>query len=134
MAATLPLILLPPSEGKALGGTGLPWSRGAMAIDLDDRRRAVITALATAMHGTEADRATLLGVTGRSLADASAADRRVTKSPTLPAIERYTGVLYDALDHRSLTSAQRKRLPASVVIVSGLGAPSCRRTRSRRTA
>src|SRR3954453_12928292 len=120
MAATLPLILLPPSEGKALAGTGLPWSPGTMAIDLDDRRRAVIAALSTAMHGTEGDRATLLGVTGRSLADASAADRRVTKSPTLPAIERYMGVLYDALDHRSLTAAQRKRLAASVVIISGL--------------
>jgi cytoplasmic iron level regulating protein YaaA (DUF328/UPF0246 family) len=120
MAATLPLILLPPSEGKALGGTGGPWTPRSMAIDLDDQRRKVIAALATAMRGTEAERAKLLGVTGRSLADASAADRRVTKSPTLPAIERYTGVLYDALDHRSLTPAERKRLAKCVVIVSGL--------------
>jgi cytoplasmic iron level regulating protein YaaA (DUF328/UPF0246 family) len=120
MAATLPLILLPPSEGKALGGTGDPWTPGAMAIDLDVQRRTVIAALATAMRAGEAERAKLLGVSGRALADASAADRRVTKTPTLPAIERYTGVLYDALDHRSLTQAQRNRLAASVVIVSGL--------------
>lgn len=91
-----------------------------MALDLDGERRRVIAALATAMRGSEADRAKLLGVTGRTLADASANDRRVTKSPTLPAIERYTGVLYDALDHGSLTATQRKRLAASVVIVSGL--------------
>ena len=120
MAATLPLILLPPSEGKALGGTGDPWRPGAMAIDLDDRRRAVIAALATAMRGSEAERAKLLGVSGRTVADASAADRTVTRSPTLPAIERYTGVLYDALDMASLTRAQRTRLASSVVIVSGL--------------
>jgi uncharacterized protein len=120
MAATLPLILLPPSEGKALGGTGDPWAPGVMAIDLDEQRRKVIAALATAMRGEEAERAKLLGVSGRSLADASAADRQVTKSPTLPAIERYTGVLYDALDHRSLTPAERRRLAKSVVIVSGL--------------
>ena len=120
MASSLPLILLPPSEGKALGGTGAPWSAGAMAIDLDDERRRVIAALATAMRGGEPARAKLLGVTGSGLAAATADDRRVTRSPTLPAIERYTGVLYDALDHGSLTAAQRKRLDASVVIVSGL--------------
>jgi uncharacterized protein len=120
MAATLPLILLPPSEGKAIGGTGDPWTPGAMAIDLEAQRRKVIAALATAMRGAEPDRAKLLGISGRALADASAADRQVTKTPTLPAIERYTGVLYEALDHRSLTPAQRRRLASSVVIVSGL--------------
>jgi len=120
MAATLPLILLPPSEGKALGGTGDPWKPGVMAIDLDDHRQKVIAALATAMRGTEAERAKLLGVSGRTLADATASDKQVTRAPTLPAIERYTGVLYDALDHRSLTQTQRRRLAASVVIVSGL--------------
>jgi hypothetical protein len=120
MGAALPVILLPPSEGKALGGSGVPWKLGAMAIDLDDRRRKVIAALATAMRGTEAERAKLLGVSGRTLADASAADRQVLKTPTLPAIERYTGVLYDALDHGSLTPTQRTRLAASAVIISGL--------------
>lgn len=120
MAPSLPLILLPPSEGKALGGTGAPWSPGAMAIDPDDERRRVIAALATAMRGGEPARAKLLGVIGSNLAAATAADRRVTRTPTLRAIERYTGVLYDALDHGSLTAAQRKRLDASVVIVSGL--------------
>jgi uncharacterized protein len=120
MASSLPLILLPPSEGKAFGGTGAPWSAGAMAIDLDGERRRVITALTGAMRGGEPARAKLLGVTGSTLTAATTDDRRVTRSPTLPAIERYTGVLYDALDHRSLPAAQRKRLDASVVIVSGL--------------
>jgi uncharacterized protein len=120
LATTIPLILLPPSEGKATGGTGAAWTSGAMAVDLDAERRKVIAVLATAMRGGEAKRAKLLGVSGQTLADATAADRHVTKSPTLPAIERYTGVLYDALDHGSLTAAQRRRLDASVVIVSGL--------------
>lgn len=120
MAETLPLILLPPSEGKAAGGDGPPWSPGAMAIDLDTRRARVIAALATAMRRSEADRTRLLGVKGRALADATAANRSVATSPTMPAIERYTGVLYDALDYRSLSAAHRRRLDASVVIVSGL--------------
>ena len=38
----------------------------------------------------------------------------------MPAIERYTGVLYDALDHRSLSVVHRRRLDASLVIFSGL--------------
>ena len=127
MAVTLPLILLPPSEGKATGGDGPPWWPGAMAIDLDARRERVMAALATAMRRSEAERGRLLGVKGATLATATAANRSVATSPTMPAIERYTGVLYDALDYRSLPAACRRRLDASVVIVSGLwglGAPT----------
>lgn len=120
MAVTLPLILLPPSEGKAAGGDGPAWSHGSMAIDLDARRERVLTALVTAMRRSEAERGRLLGVKGRALATATAANRSATTSPTMLAIERYTGVLYDALDHRSLSAAHRRRLDASVVIVSGL--------------
>ena len=35
VARRLPLILLPPSEGKASGGSGPPWAPGCMALDLD---------------------------------------------------------------------------------------------------
>jgi cytoplasmic iron level regulating protein YaaA (DUF328/UPF0246 family) len=120
MATKLPLILLPPSEGKAPGGDGPPWKRGALSIDLDTERARVMRALAAAMKRNEASRAKLLDVKGKALAAATAADRAVTKAPTLPAIERYTGVLYDALDHRSLSATHRRRLNASVVVFSGL--------------
>ena len=120
MASTLPLILLPPSEGKAAGCEGPAWSRGSMAIDLDERRQKVLGTLASVMRRSEADRRRLLGVKGAALAAASAANRSAATSPTMPAIERYTGVLYDALDHRSLSAAQRRRLDASVLILSGL--------------
>ena len=120
MATTLPLILLPPSEGKADGGDGSPWRPGSLSIDLDTRRKAVIRALAAAMKGDEASRAKLLDVKGKALAAATASNRGVTKAPTMPAIDRYTGVLYDALDHRSLSAVLRRRLDASVVIFSGL--------------
>jgi cytoplasmic iron level regulating protein YaaA (DUF328/UPF0246 family) len=115
-----PLILLPPSEGKATGGNEPRWAAGAMRIDLDDQRRAVARALAAAMRGSEVSRRKLLGVTGPSLARATATNRTVLSAPTMPAIERYTGVLYDALDHHTLSSTERRRLGWSVVIVSGL--------------
>ena len=120
MATKLPLILLPPSEGKAGGGDGPPWARGSLSIELDAERARVIRALAAAMRGNGATRATLLDVKGKTLDAATAANRVVAKAPTLPAIERYTGVLYDALDHRSLSATHRRRLEASVVIFSGL--------------
>jgi uncharacterized protein len=119
-ATTLPLILLPPSEGKASGGTGAPWAPGMMEIDLDDRRSDAMAALARAMRGSAATRAKLLGVEGSALASATEADRTVRTSPTLPAIERYTGVLYDALDAGSLSVVHRRRLHGSVIILSGL--------------
>ena len=120
MATTLPLILLPPSEGKAGGGDGPSWTPGSLSIDLDAQRKAVIQALAAAMKGDEASRAKLLDVKGKALAAATDANRAVAKAPTMAAIDRYTGVLYDALDHRSLSAARRRRLDASVVIFSGL--------------
>ena len=120
MPPAMPLILLPPSEGKASGGHGPPWAPGSMAIDLDADRERVLRALATAMRRSEAERGRLLGVKGEALAGATAANRDVREAPTMPAIERYTGVLYDAIDPRSMSAMHRRRLDASVVIVSGL--------------
>jgi len=41
-------------------------------------------------------------------------------APTLPAIERYTGVMYDAIDHQSLDSDAQEVFGNSVIIMSGL--------------
>jgi cytoplasmic iron level regulating protein YaaA (DUF328/UPF0246 family) len=91
-----------------------------MALDLDDRRERVLGALATAMRAGEAARGKLLGVKGAALRAATDANREVRDAPTLPAIDRYTGVLYDALDAGSLPTAARHRLEGWVLIVSGL--------------
>jgi uncharacterized protein len=120
MGARLPLILLPPSEGKAPGGDGPPWRPATMVLDLDEARRTVLDALVGAMDEPPEVRGNLLGVKGAALDAATRANRDARRSPTTPAIERYTGVLYDALDHRSLGSTERRRLNASVLIFSGL--------------
>lgn len=118
--ARTPLILLPPSEGKSAGGTGAPWSPGTMAVDLDEQRAAVLAGLRSAMRWSVARRSKLLGVKGDALAAATAANIEVLGSPTLPAVQRYTGVLYDALDVASLRAAERRRLVDAVLVVSGL--------------
>ena len=116
-----PLILLPPSEGKSSGGDGEPWSPGRSAFpELDERRETAATALRRAMRSAEPARRKLLGVKGEALAAATAANRAVSTSPTMPAIERFAGVLYDALDAASLPVRDRRRLGRQVVIFSGV--------------
>jgi len=41
-------------------------------------------------------------------------------APTLPAIERYTGVMYDAIEHRTLGTDAREAFGQSAIIMSGL--------------
>ena len=72
------------------------------------------------MRRSQAVRSSLLRVKGIALAAATESNLTVATSPTMPAIARYTGVLYEALDHRSLSAAHRRRLDGNVVIVSGL--------------
>lgn len=116
-----PLLLVPPSEGKAPGGAGPAWAPGSMRFpELDERRVKVMAALARAMKRSEAVRGELLGVKGAALAAATITDAAVADGPTLPAIERYTGVLYDALDAAGLAVTHRRRLAGQVVIFSGL--------------
>lgn len=107
-------LLLPPSEGKALGGGRSGWTvdAGTFGDALGDRRTVVVAALTTAGGGD----AKLLGVNGDHLDRAQGANRSLTGSPTLPAWRRYTGVVWDHLDPATLTAAQRR----SIVVVSGL--------------
>ena len=121
-----PLILIPPSEGKAPGGDGPPWSPGTMAVDLDARRQKVMSALRTAMRANEATRSKLLGVKGTALAAATDANRSVGDGPTMAASQRFTGVLYDALDLPSLSTRPRRRAQERLLVLSavfGLVAP-----------
>lgn len=115
-----PLILIPPSEGKAPGGDGPSWRPGTMAVDLDDRRLRVMASLRSAMRGNVEVRSKLLGVKGDALVAATAANRAVAEGPTMPAAERFTGVLYDALGLGALPAAARRRADRSILIPSGV--------------
>jgi hypothetical protein len=61
-----------------------------------------------------------LGVKGVALAAAIKVNRSIAASDTLPALRRYTGVLYDALGYEQLAEPLRDLLDEEVVIVSGL--------------
>ena len=106
-------MLLPPSEGKATGGGRRVWEPESGSFsDLAGDRRAVVDALGGARGGSEK----LLGVKGEHLDRAQSANRSLVGAPTLPAWQRYTGVVWDHLDPADLAVADRRR----IVIVSAL--------------
>ena len=65
-------------------------------------------------------RSKLLGVGAARTAEATATTLVVGSASTRPAIQRYTGVLYDALDYPSLPAKLRRGVDHQVVIFSGL--------------
>jgi len=112
------LILLPPSEGKtpAVRGSAVDWSSLAFP-ELNPYRAKVLEALGTV--SAHEDALALLGV-GASLRDDVERNTRLHEEPAAPAHRIYSGVLYDALGYRSLTSGQRRKADEAVLVVSAL--------------
>lgn len=112
-------LLLPPSEGKAPGGDGPGWdpASGRFGAALEVPRRSVARALARAKGGD----AKLLGVKGEALARAQQANRQLVDAPCLPAVDRFTGVVWDHFDVGGLPLVARERAMASVLVISALG-------------
>ncbi|HSL73987.1 MAG TPA: peroxide stress protein YaaA [Ilumatobacteraceae bacterium] len=110
------MLLLPPSEGKATGGStrsqGWTPDAGAFGNRLHERRLAVVEALAAAGGGDEK----LLGVKADHLLRAQSANSALVGASTLPAWQRYTGVVWDHLDPSTIPAADRRR----IFVVSGL--------------
>jgi len=111
------LILLPPSETKRPGGTGAPLDAARLSLPaLAPQREAVIDAL-VALSGDEAAAMRVLKLSERQRGDVMA-NAALRTSPTMPAVDRYTGVLFDALDAATLPGAARRWLGAHVLIHS----------------
>ncbi|HYH33343.1 MAG TPA: peroxide stress protein YaaA [Pseudonocardia sp.] len=113
------LVLLPPSETKHVGGDGAPLRLDALSHPaLDAVRKALVEELVELAADEEASR--------RALGLSAAQDAEIARnaalwtSPTMPALHRYTGVLYDALDARSLRGAAAARARARLAVGSAL--------------
>ena len=110
-------ILLPPSETKLAGGTGAAIALGSLPLpDLLDKRRAVADALVD-LAADEVAARRVLKLSERQLGDITH-NRMLRSSATMPAADRYTGVLFDALDAATLSAASRRWLGAHVWIHS----------------
>ena len=114
------LVLLPPSEGKAPGGDGPPLDLEALSFPaLGPVRRRLVTTVESLARRRPRVLAAALHLTAKQ-AGAVADDAGLTTSPTLPALARYTGVVYDMLDYPALRGPARRRADSSLVVASAL--------------
>ncbi|GAA2566692.1 peroxide stress protein YaaA [Microbacterium binotii] len=111
------LVLLPPSETKRAGGAGAPWSSAVLRLpQLAPQREAVVSALVELSRDEDAA-AKVLKLSTRQRGEV-AVNAALRSSPTMPAVDRYTGVLFDALDASSLDAPARRWLGEHVLIHS----------------
>lgn len=111
------LVLLPPSETKRAGGHRSPLEVATLALPgLAPQREAVVDAL-VALSVDEDHAARVLKLSFRQRGDI-ADNAALRTAVTLPAIDRYTGVLFDALDAVSLPPVARRWLGRHVLIQS----------------
>jgi cytoplasmic iron level regulating protein YaaA (DUF328/UPF0246 family) len=113
------LILLPPSETKRDGGAGSPLALEHLRFpSLTGVRRDIVDAVVGLAADREASiRALKLGPTQAGEVERN---RAIPTAPTMRALERYTGVLYDALDAPSLSVAEWEVAAETVVVQSAL--------------
>lgn len=112
-------VLLPPSETKAVGGDGGPLDLEQLSFEELTRPRERVGSTLVKLGANPARAAKVLGL-GRTQMDELRHNEQLHASPTMPAIRRYTGVLYDALDYGSLRSAERARANARLGVGSAL--------------
>jgi cytoplasmic iron level regulating protein YaaA (DUF328/UPF0246 family) len=112
-------VLLPPSETKAAGGHGPPLNLRSLRFpELIPARELLIAALTDLCANLPIARAALAVSAAKDEEIAATAELRT--APTLPALLRYTGVLYEALDIGRLPKASRARAGDRVLIQSAL--------------
>jgi len=111
------LVLLPPSEGKAAGGRGAPLDLSRLSHPgLTPVRERLVAALQQAALDDPAGLQSALGCPAGEVSK----DAVLTSSPTLPALRRYTGVVYEALSSRTLSPAGRRRANGALRVASAL--------------
>lgn len=113
------LIVLPPSETKAPGGTDAPTSLSFPSLD------PVRTLLIDVLTATPVDtQMSELKIPAGKRANAE--ENLVLRSaPVMPAIRRYTGVLYDALDAATLPASALSRLAVGSALFGLVRATDC---------
>ena len=114
------LILLPPSEGKECPSKGDPLSLATLRdADLTDQRQAVLAALTTLCQESPDEASQALGLSPR-LADWIDRNANLTTSPTAPAAEIYTGVLFGELNLAGMSVAEFRLATDRLLIFSAL--------------
>jgi len=103
-------ILIPPSEGKEVGGSEAPLS------ELTDHVQFMIDKLNHIENNWEK----ILSLKGKSLQRAIESNHSISSSTTLPAMQRYTGVMYNAIQYETLDQKSKDYFNKHVRIVSAV--------------
>ena len=114
------LLLLPPSEGKTPAKAGPPLDLKKLPFaELNPQREQIIDSLIalSTKHPKKAAEVLELGPTQQSLLEIN---QRIRIAHSAPAIQIYTGVLFDHFDYSSLTKKAQGRADQSTLIASAL--------------
>lgn len=115
------LILLPPSEGKAAPERGAPLDLATLALpSLTPAREAVVDALVS-LCSQDPDKAREVLAVPRTQPGLVTLNAGLRSAPAARADRVYTGVLYDALDAPTLSTAAKRRLGRVMVTSSVFG-------------
>ena len=101
------LILIPPSEGKNSGDLNPPLNLNTLSFDSLYRVREMLINSLISYMKSDHDLSKLLGVKTSALNLAISNNLKLLSSGTLPAISRYSGVMYKAIDYHGLNSDER---------------------------
>ncbi|MDX6202307.1 MAG: uncharacterized protein QOF82_3042 [Frankiales bacterium] len=112
-------ILLPPSEGKAPKGRARSLSARGLDGPLAGARRAVLEAVSAWCAADPEGAAEGLGLPPSTAADDLAVNVTALTSGTMPAIERFRGVVFDGLGVATMGTAERRVANRTVLISSG---------------
>ena len=114
------LILLPPSEGKRAPERGPKHKADSLGYPSLKATRATVLDALVELSSSNANRAASVLGLGPKQRDLVALNAHLRSAPCAPAIEVYTGVLYEALGFDSLPATARKRADARIAIASAL--------------
>jgi len=114
------LVLLPPSEGKAVPSEGPSLDLAALSLPaLNPARRKVLNSLVGLCRSKSAGALDVLGLSPGQALEVQR-NRALKKAATAPAWQVYTGVLFAALDMGGADPSTQAHLAESVLVWSGL--------------
>ncbi len=114
------IFLLPPSEGKTPAGAGPKFSAKKLVFpELNPKRLELIEALATFCTTKPQFAAKALDL-GPKQGDLLTVNAELLKAHCAPAIQIYTGILYNHLGYATLNAQAHARADSSILIASAL--------------
>lgn len=114
------LVLLPPSEGKAVGVDGPPLDLASLSFPaLTAVRRRLVGDLVRIARKDRPALQRALALSDKQSPELDK-DALLRRAPTLPALELYTGIVYDNLSYATLDGAARTRADEVLVVASAL--------------